>query len=212
MELAQLLNTQPDARDSIWEQNFLQEFPKNVAMITQPTPATEHDGWPYLHVASTDTKGEPLVKILQWLSDKGIGLILNAHKAEPDYVFTYGMVWSFRTRGLFLGTSESTQDESKFTFDPQKIKFHGEPTEGVFPPYARAILRQFFNDQGIIAPKVLAVSEDQKKFDLCFSVESLGYPPEKEHQGILEALAWFFPPDYSLVLVREEGLPSFSLL
>jgi hypothetical protein len=40
----------------------------------------------------------------------------------------------------------------------------------------------------------------------------LGNPPEREHEGIAEAIAWFLPNHYSVVLISEKGLPTFSAL
>ena len=31
----------------------------------------------------------------------------------------------------------------------------------------------------------------------------------EEHAGVAEAIAWFLPPHYSVVLVSETGLPDF---
>lgn len=211
MNFVDLLSVKLDSRNETWEQQFLAQVPGSVVSVDKDAPSTEYDGWPYLHVSSVDSKGEPFSKVLEWLSERGIGLVLNSHKSEPDYVFTYGMLWSYRSRGKFIGDLVSKQD-GKIEIEKSKYAGFGAPTESAVPTYVRKVLKQFFMDQGIIAPKVLVVSEDGRNFELIFSIESLGYPPEKEHQGILEALSWFFPPDYSLVLARETGLPEFTVL
>ena len=56
------------------------------------------------------------------------------------------------------------------------------------------------------------ISENKTDYDLAFSLESLGNPPDKEHIGILEALSWFFPTHYSLMLISQKGLPLFTEL
>jgi hypothetical protein len=61
-------------------------------------------------------------------------------------------------------------------------------------------------------PRILVMSTDRKHYDLAFSLESLGNPPTKEHQGIAEAITWFLPPHYSVVLVSEKDLPEFIAL
>src|SRR5690606_22017578 len=85
----------------------------------------------------------------------------------------------------------------------------GAPTEKYLPTYVRKIVREFLRDQNVLAPKILMLSPDGQHYDLAFSLESLGNPPATEHQGIAEALAWFLPPHYSLVLTSEQGLPDF---
>ena len=56
---------------------------------------------------------------------------------------------------------------------------------------------------------VLVMSTDGENYDFCFSLESLGNPPEAEHSGIAEAISWFLPPHYSLLLIGEKDLPKF---
>jgi hypothetical protein len=56
------------------------------------------------------------------------------------------------------------------------------------------------------------VSIDQKNYDLCFSLESFGNPPETEHKGLAEALSWFLPAHYSIALISEKLLPGFEAL
>jgi len=211
VEISQLLDMPNESRNETWEKQFFAEFPKSVVKIDKPIPSQEYDGWPYLHVSSTDGSGEPAIKVIEWLSERGIGLVLNSNKSAPDYVFSYGMLWSYRLRGHFIGDLNK-RSEGSYDFDLKKYKKIGTPSENIFPPYARKIVKQFFIDQSILAPKILVMSESDQDFDLCFSLESLGYPPEKEHKGILEALAWFFPADYSLALLSESAVNGFTLI
>ena len=60
--------------------------------------------------------------------------------------------------------------------------------------------------------KVLVMSKDGEHFDLCFSLDSLDNPPVEEHKDICEAMAWFLPDNYSIMLIAEKGLPKFYKL
>jgi len=86
----------------------------------------------------------------------------------------------------------------------------GSPSEGYLPNGVRKILKEFLKQQGIMAPKITLLSEDQINFDLCFSVESFGSPENNEHEGILQAMSWFLPAHYSLAFVSQNGLPEFE--
>ena len=77
------------------------------------------------------------------------------------------------------------------------------------PKYVRRILKDFFMDQGLLNVKVLMISTDNKFFDFAISLESLGNPPQAEHEGIAEAISWFLPPHYSILLISEKNLPAF---
>ena len=57
--------------------------------------------------------------------------------------------------------------------------------------------------------QILIFSFDKKQYEFGISLESLGNPPETEHAGIAEAISWFLPPHYSIVLISEKGMPQF---
>lgn len=210
LDISEILKAKVETRDEKWETLFLSKLPSCVVSIENPNPTQEFDGWPYLHASTETTEGEPLLKVVEWLSERGIGLILNSTKIEPDYVFSYGMLWGYRTRGSFLGRLQPKADGEIFLESSTLVS--GEPTEEILPHYVRKILRKFFVDQGILTPKIVVTTENNRDFDFCFSLESLEYPPKSEHAGILEALSWFFPPDYSLALLSESQFPNFRLL
>jgi hypothetical protein len=76
----------------------------------------------------------------------------------------------------------------------------------------RKILAEFFRDQGVLQAKILVIGTAENTYDLVFSSESLGSPKDSEHKGVLEAISWFLPPHYSIVLASEVGLPAFVTL
>ena len=177
-------------------------------MSEEPSPGP--DNWPYLFTYSSNEAQEPVQDILNWLSDKGVGLVLNAQKDLPDYVFTYGMIWNYRETGRLRLSTKEAPHMGAAVFRPGQEIVSGPPNIEYIPQYVREILKQFFVEQGIKEKvKWLVVSGDGKHYDLCFSLESLGNPKKEEHLGIIEAFSWFFPNHFSLVLVSEEHLPSF---
>lgn len=205
------LSSQPDAyRTADWEQAFFHALLESNIKVEGQEPKAGPDGWPYMFARTGPDATEPAVRLLDWLATRGIGLVINGHKDVPDYVFTYGMIWNLKERGQFLSPkAESTPTGAVELKAGQKV-VAGIPTTEYLPKYVREILLQFLRNQGIESPKILMLSQDQKNFDLCFSLESLGSPPEHEHRGIAEALAWFLPGHYSLMLISENGLPPFT--
>ncbi len=211
-DLNSLLKCEFAARDLEWEKAFFHAFAHGKLKVLNDTPVSGPDGWPYLVCEASNEGTEPTTKVLSWLSDKGIGLVVNPGKETPDYVFSYGMIWNFRERGEFLTAQESQVKNEKVEFSKEQKVLAGPPDEKYLPVYARHILKSFFKDNGVTAMKILVMSEDQKQFDLCFSIEALGRPAPEEHKGILEALSWFLPAHYSLLLISEQGLPAFAEL
>lgn len=209
--LAELLEVRPENRDPSWEQKFFHALTLGQLSVISPEAQVGPDGWPYLLASTETSSNESFQKILHWLSNKGIGLVINPQKEYPDYVFTYGMLWHFKETGLFfkdrIVTNTPSQGEGVYQFMVKDIQLCGSPSEAYLPLYVRKIMKEFLAQQGVLAPKILAFSLDGQNFDLAFSKESLGNPDSKEHQGILEALSWFLPLHYQITLVSEKELP-----
>ena len=205
-KLLEILTIPDDQRDSAWETKFFQSLSMANLDIFSQEPQVGPDGWPYLLAKVEDSSTEPFQRVLQWLADKGVGLVINPQKEYPDYVFTFGMLWHFKETGLFFREQKSAP-EGVFEFRVKDIKISGEPTEAYLPASIRKIIKEFFLQQGVLAPKILSFSLDGTNFELAFSKESLGNPEHTEHQGILEAIEWFLPPHYKIALVSEKELP-----
>ncbi len=201
---------QPDAfRDDEWEHHFLNALVQGQVQLQTDEPQVGPDNWPYILVKTTPNAEEPTRNLLHWLSENGVGLVVNPHKEMPDYVFTYGMIWNFRENGHFLSPSLERPDDAEVIYQSGQQVHAGDAHESFLPSYARKILREFFKQQGVDEAKILVMSTDGKHYDLLFSLDAIGHPPKEEHQGILEALSWFFPLNYSLILAPEKGLPEF---
>lgn len=199
-------------RDLSWEKTFLRLFPDAFLSIVSDTPENGPDNFPYLLVDIKPDSSEPATNVLEWLTAKGIGLVVNARKNYPDYILTFGMLWNFKERREFF-TDSPIQSNKVFAIEPDSDTISGAPHAQYLPDYVRAIIRQFLLDQAVLRPRILVIGNKQNtsysQFDLCFSLESLGGPPAHEHEGILKALSWFLPPHYSLALVSEKDLPTF---
>ncbi len=206
VSLTGLLETAVSNRDDAWEAAFLKALPSANLRIVNDAPVAGPDGWPYLLV-STDGD-EPLPNVVRWLVSQGVGLVVNPEKPIPDYVLSYGMIWNFRERGEFFTPNPNVRSGPVELQNGQQV-FAGPPSESYLPKEVRFVLREFLRQQKIEQPKVLMVSEDQKVWDLAMSLDSLGQPPESEHAGIAEAISWFLPAHYSLVLMKEQTLPGF---
>lgn len=212
----ELLKTEIKDRGDKWETEFLAELPKARVRVMNPEPQEGPDHWPYLMVesggADDPAMDDQMINLLQWLSTRGIGLVINPLKPAPDYVLTYGMLWNFRERGEFLTANPNPSKEGRFEIKPGQQLYVGNPTEQYLPKYVRSLVRQFLVDQGVLAPKVLLVSQDNVNFDLCFSIESLKSPPAHEHANIAEALSWFMPAHYNVALLSEKLVAGFQPL
>lgn len=221
-EFLELLSVAQKDRDINWETKFLKTFPNAKVSLMSEVPQAGPDQFPYMFVQVNEKSTEPVMPLLKWISENGIGLAVNPTNSFPDFVFTYGMVWNFFRTGNFLenptsqphvhGPNCNHGKEAEQTIAPGVEFFVGSPSPSYLPQAVRNVLKEFLKHQGVMAPKIVMISKDKVNFDLCFSVESFGSPQQNEHEGILQALSWFLPAHYSLAFVNEQGIPSFEEL
>ncbi len=209
------LNIKDEVRDFNWDEKFFKIFSTAKVKLLGNEPQQGPDEFPYMlceTVLDNETSNENITevqKLIHWLSTKGIGLVINPRRQpNPDYVFTYGMIWSFRQTGYFVKANRLEIKETQ----QKKELILASPSEDYLPKYVRQTIKDFFRDQMVLMPKILLVTTDTKNYDLCFSAESIGNPPLVEHNGICEAISWFLPTDYNIVIMSEKEFPQFELL
>ncbi len=213
MELETLVQRPESQRDDAWEKAFLEKFIQMKVQVEGDQAKAGPDGWPYLFVRANTEGAEPVPDILQWLAAKGIGLVVNAHKMIPDYVFPYGMIWNFIETGRFTEPPQPASTAGEVVYSAEKKLVTGPPSDKYLPPYVRGVIREFLQSRGFPQPKVLVVSSaDFRNVDLIFAVNSLLGLKPNEHKALAEKLAWFLPLHYTLVLGEEAGLPPFHIL
>jgi len=214
MEFEALVQQPESRRDEAWENLFLSQFPHTKVQLLGDQAKAGPDGFPYLFVRTDgEVKDEPVTEVLRWLSNKGIGLVVNPHKMIPDYVFTYGMIWNFVETGRFIEARINANTAGQVVYNADEKVIHGPPSEEYLPTYVRTVLREFLTAQGFAQPRVLVVSSpDFEKVDLILSADSLPGLAKADHPKMAEMLAWFLPLQHSLVLAEENGLPSFHSL
>ncbi len=201
-----LLKVDPELRDEVWEGQFFEEFLKCQLEFLSQSPIEGPDGMPYLAVKVAES-GEPCVKVLDWLGEKGVGLAVNPDQESPDYVFSYGMIWNYLLNGEFLTVTEAEfSGEREMEVSPGQEMMAGTPSDSYWPPHVRVLFKEFLSQQGVHNGRVVMLSQDEKNYDLCFSLESLGNPPQEEWQGILEGFSWFFPMHYSFSIISEKSI------
>ena len=210
-------NTGEETPLSSEEKNFLLGIPDSQFDLVHDTAIQGPDGFPYLVIKSgTLEKGSYL---LNWCAQKVIGLVVTK-SASDEHVLTYGVIWNWIEHKQFYLDSlpnidlpkkanKETDIETNKPTNESTSFFTANPSNSFFPPYARSLLKEFLQDQGILNPRMTLAIRSESDYDLCFSIESLSSPPASEHEGIVMALSWFFPRHYSIGLAKEGDLPGF---
>ena len=211
--MLELLSVAEEQRDDAWEIAFFTALPQSQFEFLSDSPTEGPDGMPYLAVKISE-KGEPTGKVLDWLGEKGVGLAINPDKENPDYVFSYGMIWNYLLNGEFLTPIDKDKKGggSEVEITPGQEMMAGTPSEAYLPPHVRSLFKEFLGQQGVYEPRVVMLSQDSKNYDLCFSLESLGNPPREEWQGLLEGFSWFFPLHYSFSILSEDTIQGIDFI
>ncbi|MFK8137930.1 MAG: hypothetical protein AB8E15_06200 [Bdellovibrionales bacterium] len=209
--LFQLLDLPEDERTPEWEIEFFKWIVSAQVDLVYPDPKPGPDTWPYMLLEVKPDGKESFLNILSWSVERGIGLVINPMKDLPDYVFPFGMLWFFKETGGFLSDNLNYRP-TELRIEEGKQYYTGNPNEQYLPLYVRDILKEFFQQQGVLAPKLMMLSEDQEVWDLVFSQESLGNPPSHELAGVAEAIAWFLPQHYAVAILSESAMSGFHKL
>lgn len=197
--LSQVKNS---SRNQEWEQKFLDAFVASEVMVVSEDIQVGPDGWPYLFIDTDLNKTsegglrDKALNVVQWAYQHGVGLVINPHKDKPDYVFNFGMLWSYAHRGVFVSFFEDNYSED----DPVYI---AKVTDDIIPKHAQNILKEYIASAGVEAPRAALITRNKVNYELAFAIESLNNPPANEHQGIAKGLSWFMPTDMPIVLLYE---------
>ncbi len=214
-KVVELLKVFADYRDQTWLMSFFRnvveaQFWGNTAKVLDG-----EDGFPYIALFTEPREDTPeklsIADVLPLATENGFGIALNPHKIKPDWLFTYGQMWSLREFGsLHVQEAEPNVVPVEIDESQERGIYVGEPTEAYFPPYARLVLKHFF--QHILKrenTKVMVIIDPSSKPEnaLTFSFFPEDFPSEKEFETALHMIDWHLPPHYGF-----RGVPKDSKL
>jgi hypothetical protein len=158
-----------------------------------PTPNQEFDAFCVEH-------------ILEVCLTSGMGCVIHPDQSPPQWVFTYGNLWSLRSYGAFDATPK--QQESREELAAGRTVLMASPSEKFLPPFARDVLRRYLEHVGVKTPRVLLINDARATPSQSLAFDC--YPEDFANRDIYDAVMnrlknWFLPPHYGLV-----GLPKNS--
>lgn len=210
--LTKLFEVAKEKRDEDWNHEFLAHVAEASFACGNPQIIQGPDGFPYFQL-ETPVPNTPFQcyvishMIPDFILERGVGIVINANTGQPDWVFSYGSLVNFASRGEFYTTGTSLQLPKKETIADNEDVLIGQPSEAFLPAAARAILRQFIEQQGIRDVKVALMS--RKYGDEVLQELVTNLTPHKTGENLYKALQthlnWFLPAHYSMVAMDEEG-------
>jgi hypothetical protein len=118
------------------------------------------DGFPYLALY-LPAENEPFTAfcishVLDSCLEHGTGIVIAPDKSAPEWVFTYGNLWSLHSYNIFDATPQQSQSGEALKAGRKVLL--AAPSEQFLPPFARHVLKAFLNNAGIASPRVMLVS------------------------------------------------------
>ena len=220
-DVADLLFVERKQRDSGWVRLFYGAI-GDAGMVTTPEQVLQGpDGFSYfvLNMPSPAGSFEPVsaAQVLEFCLENSLGMVVEPLPGPPEWVISFGQLWSKKQFGSFDVTLEPDPDDHAGTeLNPPEIPSHlsgkqvvlaGQPNESYFPAFARSAVRKFLVNQGIENPGVLLLSNpaEEPPHTIVFSVFAEDFGEKRQLENFLQRLSWFFPPHYRLSSISKSS-------
>ncbi|NGF57144.1 hypothetical protein G5B35_17715 [Parapusillimonas sp. SGNA-6] len=200
-------------RDEHWVDRFLQAIAGANLKLGQQEVALAADGYPYLLLETVapdeNFKAFVIDKQLPMILQEGFGIIINAHHAKPDWVFSYGDIVNLELHDEFY-TDDSifSRRQGDETLSSDEEVLIGQPSDSILPKYLRVQLRDFLVQSGVKNPKTMLMArnhkdEQQVSQDLVFNFTPEQFGNRNAFNEIMQTIAWFLPRHYSFFCIDE---------
>lgn len=215
-----------EGRDEAWKKEFYLLAADASLSLPEKNIFVGPDGFPYL-ILQIPEPDKPyhsycVGTVLDHCLENGLGVVIARDKIdEPDWVFSYGMLWSAKVYGNFeiaipekirgeaIGDQQKGRSFKEVVPESRQIMV-GQPSPEYFPDYARKSLREFFEKRLAIAePKVFLLSDPSASpaESLVFSMFPDQFDDEEQFGAVLYMVRWYLPNHYGL-----SGIPRDSEL
>lgn len=219
--LLKLFETVRDERDPIWVSQFCDLAAVAPLEIADPQILQGPDRFPYFNLKvpapNGGFSGAAICDIVEHVTETGVGVVLTAGKAEPEWVFNLGALVNFRETGKFMSSEP-------FDFPPPSQPPPENPQEGsgevkvfvanpgtkILPPYLRRHLSTFLkNVLKVENPGVLLLRDERLRSpsSLVFTVFQDHFSSPEVYKNAIRSLHWFLPHHYIVGGLPQNAIP-----
>ena len=199
-EVEQLLLVDRPARDWAWRQRFFAAVGGAALVTDDPAVAGGPDGFGYtqfrLPPIGAPYTAYSIDHLLVWSTDQGVGSVLRDRSGEVAWVFTFGNLWARLSAGSF-DPSPAGDDQQPSVVGPEgeQVLF-GSPSEGLFPPVARQVVRDALLRLGVVDPMVGAVNRQSghPAWSLALSLPA--------DDAAAHRMTWYLPPQMGMLRIE----------
>lgn len=214
-----LFETPANQRDQQWKDKFLSNVSDASFACGDPQVITGPDQFPYFQLRIPEPYKQFQCFVIRHMKDdflleQGLGVVLNAHKGQPDWVFSSGDIVNLHLRNEFYSQRHTEPGPAVEVLQQEEQVFVGQPSEEMLPSKTRHVIQSWLSSQGIAEAKVLLMKRgnDQDE-ELVFNLQPDMFPSPEYFESIMNRLTWFLPRHYSVLSMREASMPgSFAPL
>ncbi|MCX2477861.1 hypothetical protein OQY15_02090 [Pedobacter sp. MC2016-15] len=211
--VATLLEVPREERNEQWVSQFLAALPLAAFRCGTPQLIAGPDGFPYFQLFVPQPGEEFQSYVIEemingFLVERGYGIVLNPGAGQPDWVLTYGDVLNYQLNGSFF-TLESLFSNSSNTEEVvakgEEVMI-GQPSEAILPAHTRKLLKDFFELNGVLGPKVMLMMRkngENVSQDLAFNITPDLFESEEHYRNMMQTVTWYLPRHYSVVGLDE---------
>ncbi len=213
-EVQDLFATGREQRGLDWRERFYAAIADASMAATAEQVMLGPDGFPYfvLNLPPAGQAFEPfcISHILDVCLERGAGVVVQPDPAPPQWVFTYGLLWSYKEFGEFVlkeHEDEGVVEVPKSGPAPvgsegSQNVLAGQPSAAFLPAYARKAIKQFLVDKArIAAPEVLLLTDPKSvpARSLAFNIFLDDFEQKRDFEKVMYRLTWFLPRHYGLM-------------
>jgi hypothetical protein len=213
--LAILLNTPREGRNETWVKQFLTDLPFAALRCGTPQLIAGPDGFPYFQLFIPEPGEEFQSYVIHemisgFMVERGYGIVINPGEDQPDWILTYGDILNYHLNGYFFALEShfSNSSNAQQEIPEGEEVMIGQPSESILPVQTRKLLKDFFELNGIIHPKVMLIQ--RKNFgnvsqDLAFNITPHFFESEEHYRNMMQTVTWYLPRHYSIVGLAESN-------
>lgn len=213
--LDRLFRVPKDQRDESWKKDFLQHVSEASFASGEPQVIEGPDGFPYFQL-NTPEAGKPFQCFVlkhmtsDFLLKEGFGVVINAAKGDPDWVFSYGDIVNYHIRKEFYTHSKEWNLPGNEVIQEEQEVLVGEPSENILPQETRGVVRQFLQRLGIVDCKITLMNRKMKDDsflqEIVFNLTPQRFPKKEYYEAVMKSISWFLPRHYTYVSMDEPSL------
>jgi hypothetical protein len=211
--LGDLFEIPKDQRDGDWQNKFCANVADASFACGNPQVIQGPDGFHYFQLNTPEPYKEFQCFVIQHMKDDfllkaGYGIVINANKGQPDWVFSHGDIVNYHLRKEFYTASDHWSLPKQEIIEEDEEVLVGQPSESLLPGDTRTVIRNFLQGLGINDGKLLLLNRPKSGApeELVFNLTPDKFGKQEKFESVMRSISWFLPRHYRYVSMPEASM------